>query len=433
MTVSNTTNKTSLVAGDGIVVAFGFSFPVLDETHSEVYKVVTSTNVQTLQTLNVDYTVSINPVTEGGTVTYTVAPTSLQSSFIKRVVPYTQPTDLITVSNLSESSLERAYDRGVMQAIQVQEETARALGFDIDSTTTGVVVPEPEANTYLGWNTAATNLENKASLDGSVVSIPALSGNGGKIMAVNSGGTALEYVLRQGFVSATDTTSGYLQDKALGGDGVAATVLNSGADEELIFAVDLATTPGLEFDSGKLKAKDATAAVKGVASFNTTDFTVTAGAVTLKAGATVQVVNTQTGAVATGTTLIPLDNTIPQNTEGDEYMTLAITPTNASNKLRIDVVVNASTSNGGARIAAVLFQDAAAAGIAAANERTSINSEASNISYSHTMVAGTTLTTTFKVRIGGTAAGTITFNGTSGGGIFGGIMASSITITEIKV
>ena len=35
-----------------------------------------------------------------------------------------------------------------------------------------------------------------------------------------------------------------------------------------------------------------------------------------------QIVATQTGAVATGTTTFPEDDTIPQNTEGDEYMTL---------------------------------------------------------------------------------------------------------------
>ena len=32
----------------------------------------------------------------------------------------------------------------------------------------------------------------------------------------------------------------------------------------------------------------------------------------------VQTVNTETGAVATGTTLMPIDDTIPQNTEGNE-------------------------------------------------------------------------------------------------------------------
>jgi hypothetical protein len=66
---------------------------------------------------------------------------------------------------------------------------------------------------------------------------------------------------------------------------------------------------------------------------------VQAGAVTtsdLPAGSVLQVVNVQTGAVATGTSQTQNDDTIPQNTEGTEFITLAITPTSASSKLKID-------------------------------------------------------------------------------------------------
>ena len=38
-----------------------------------------------------------------------------------------------------------------------------------------------------------------------------------------------------------------------------------------------------------------------------------------------------------GTTIIPHDNTIPQKTEGDEFLTLAITPKSALSKLKIEV------------------------------------------------------------------------------------------------
>ncbi len=51
-------------------------------------------------------------------------------------------------------------------------------------------------------------------------------------------------------------------------------------------------------------------------------------------GSVVQAVNTQTGAVGTTTTIMPFDDTIPQITEGSEFMTRAITPTSASNILR---------------------------------------------------------------------------------------------------
>ena len=64
--------------------------------------------------------------------------------------------------------------------------------------------------------------------------------------------------------------------------------------------------------------------------------------ITTAATAVVQIVNVTDGALATGTTVIPQDDTIPQKTEGDEWMTLAITPKASSNKLFIQAVVNMS-------------------------------------------------------------------------------------------
>lgn len=148
-------------------------------------------------------------------------------------------------------------------------------------------------------------------------------------------------------------------------------------------------------------------------------------------GDIVQRVTTVTGAVATGTTLIPGDNTIPQNTEGDQYMTLAITPTSAANYLDIEVVWN-GTSSVSSHIGVALFQDSTANALAATYVAVSGGGFAQNACFKYRMTAGTTSATTFKVRAGGNTAGTVTFNGVGGAQIFGGVMASSITITEIK-
>lgn len=150
------------------------------------------------------------------------------------------------------------------------------------------------------------------------------------------------------------------------------------------------------------------------------------------AGFVVQVVNTQTGAMATGTTVIPSDDTIPQNTEGDEYMTLAITPKAATNKLRIDVVFFGTVSVAGHLLVA-LFQDATANALAATEARVEAGGSMATVSFTYYMTAGTTSATTFKVRAGPSTAGTTTFNGTAGARRMGGVGASSITITEIKV
>jgi|TARA_R110002074_G_C12237405_1_gene638878 hypothetical protein len=147
----------------------------------------------------------------------------------------------------------------------------------------------------------------------------------------------------------------------------------------------------------------------------------------------VQIVNVQTGAVATGTTAIPYDDTIPQNTEGDEFMTLAITPKHASNKLKIDVVWLGSQSNSLSYMIATLFQDSTAGALAAGFQgKSRSSSDESGIIFTHYMAAGTTSETTFKVRAGA-ASGTTTFNGHTTARTLGGVVASSITITEYSV
>ena len=157
---------------------------------------------------------------------------------------------------------------------------------------------------------------------------------------------------------------------------------------------------------------------------------------TLTTGKVIQVVNVMAGALITHTTTMPSDATIPQNTEGGEYMTLAITPTNASNKLLIEVVVGEhwnSYSSGTSRSDSIaLFQDSTANALAS-SQKTAGNSWTTTFAFNHFMAAGTTSETTFKVRGGGHHAGTSNFNGAAGGIMHGGVMASSITITEIAV
>ncbi len=166
---------------------------------------------------------------------------------------------------------------------------------------------------------------------------------------------------------------------------------------------------------------------------NTTQLSTTAFVAAAMAGVSgklVQVVNTQTGAVATTTTTIPDDDTIPQITEGAEFMTRTITPTSASNNLKIDVVIIFSSSAAN-KNAVALFRDSTANALAAARGEIFNAGENNAISFSHFMAAGTTSLITFRVRAGGLQAGTFTFNGEGGARKFGGVLASSITVTEI--
>ncbi len=154
----------------------------------------------------------------------------------------------------------------------------------------------------------------------------------------------------------------------------------------------------------------------------------TIAAAALPAGSVIQVVNYQTGAVATGTTLIPNDDTIPQITEGNEYMTLAITPTSATSLLEVTVTA-VSGSSAGNYMCVALFRDSGANALATAIYYAAIDTYYP-VTYSYRVVSGSVSATTFRVRIGGNNAGTTTFNGRNGARLFGGTMASSITIKE---
>jgi hypothetical protein len=151
-------------------------------------------------------------------------------------------------------------------------------------------------------------------------------------------------------------------------------------------------------------------------------------------GSTIQSVWVQDGAIDTGTTPIP-STTIPQITEGDEYMTLAITPTVATNRLVIEVVWHGASSNTNEQIFIALFKDATASALASsfAVKNTAANTRGSG-SFRHEIVSGTLSEITFRVRAGTPDAGTTTFNGDGVAGVLqGGVLASSIRITEIQV
>ena len=149
-----------------------------------------------------------------------------------------------------------------------------------------------------------------------------------------------------------------------------------------------------------------------------------------EASKVVQMVNTQTGALATGSTTIPIDDTIPQITEGDQYMTRTITPTSASNVLLIQVVVFCGISAASMNVTVALFVGTTTNALAAIARNTGGANNLGINTFNHYMTAGVTTELTFRVRAGGNDASTMTFNGNVGGRYFGGVAASSITITE---
>jgi hypothetical protein len=157
---------------------------------------------------------------------------------------------------------------------------------------------------------------------------------------------------------------------------------------------------------------------------------------TLSAGKVLQVVNTTITAKVTGTTTAPQDDTKMQITEGVATTLIrAITPSSASNKLKIDMVlVGVEHSAAASNLVCGLFQDSTASCLASMIFILSATaSRPGSIAFSHYMAAGTTSSTSFSVRLGSGIAGTSRMNAWVGGNASDGTSSSSITITEIAV
>lgn len=130
-------------------------------------------------------------------------------------------------------------------------------------------------------------------------------------------------------------------------------------------------------------------------------------------------------------TVIPYDDTVPQSGEGKQFNSVTITPTSASNRLRVEVDYDFVMSSGADTCIMALFQDATAGALAAtATYLPGSYQDALHLAYE--MAAGTTSATTFKTRAGMGAA-TLYVNGDTGARKLGGVAAVRMRVTEIAV
>lgn len=148
----------------------------------------------------------------------------------------------------------------------------------------------------------------------------------------------------------------------------------------------------------------------------------------VRSGAVVQFQGASNSTDGTTTTLIPADNLgPPQNTEGAEVATQAITPKATSNKLVIEAWQVVATPAGSSTVTIALFQDSNANALAAAEFFQTQSSGIVTLYVKHIMDAGTTSATTFKYRVGSNTAGTLTY-----GTRYGTASTGGISITEYK-
>lgn len=130
-------------------------------------------------------------------------------------------------------------------------------------------------------------------------------------------------------------------------------------------------------------------------------------------------------------TTIPFDNTKPQSNEGDEYTEIAttITPTNASSDLIVEVKLWVSSA-GINTIIASIFRDSGADCLSSGWVTNPGASYANELSLVAKVAAGSTSSTTFKVRWGVVTSGTVYLNNSGGTSYLGGALISSMRVYE---
>ncbi len=128
-------------------------------------------------------------------------------------------------------------------------------------------------------------------------------------------------------------------------------------------------------------------------------------------------------------TSIPNDNTIPQNTEGAEAITVTITPTSATSKLLIRFNAFFTMAALGTTTVA-LFQDTTANALNATCSTAGNSNYKVCIPLEYEMTSGTTSATTFKIRYGPDSGTSYFLQGTSA--IYSTAIQAKLEVIEIK-
>ncbi len=162
MTISSESYKSGPYSGNDSTTVFSYGFKIYANTEIEVIKTATDGSETTL-VLSTDYTVSGVGSDSGGDVTYPVTGSPLATGeklTIRRVNPLTQLTDLRNQGAFFSENIEKAMDRLIMVVQQQQEKIDRMLRLPSSTTSSDLVIPDPESGKYLQWRADLTGLQN---------------------------------------------------------------------------------------------------------------------------------------------------------------------------------------------------------------------------------------------------------------------------------
>ena len=466
--------------GNGVTTVFPYTFKILDEADI----LVTVDGVTKI--LTTDYSVSGVGNDAGGNVTFVAAPANGTTVVRTRDMGYERTTDYQDNGDLPASTLDDDIDRTVMLIQQLRAALLRSVKLPVGTTVEQVLTESAaaRADKIMGFDSSG-NIVVKAAVDIDVTPVSVF------MASVLDDTTWQEALNTLGFKKGADITAAATVDlgtatgntvdvthstgttaiTSLGGASLQAgteietrfvitggtlTLTHHATNLYLAGGADITLANGDVIRWRKMHSSNAEWKMVGGWRADGSSWAVPPSQAEAEAGTAttprpwtaervkqaiaaqasgkiVQVVEATPYTTAGSTaTAIPLDSTIPQNTEGAELTTVTITPTNASNRLRIEANLPFVDGSAGIFICAALFQDSTANALALGVLTLNGTNYANNITFTHEMAAGTTSATTFKLRAG-PSTGTAYFNRRAAGETLGGVSAVRLRVTEIKV
>ena len=153
MTVSSSTDRATFL-GNGVAQIFPLPFRFFANSEIQAWLVTNSTGALTVLSLGTHYTLSGagdpevdgNPTSE---LTMLTAPTALQSLFVQRVIPATQPTDIVNQGRFFPEIHENVFDRLTMLMQQVGGEAEGAIRVAVGDPEPSRLVPAAQRANFL--------------------------------------------------------------------------------------------------------------------------------------------------------------------------------------------------------------------------------------------------------------------------------------------
>jgi len=447
MTISTTISDISY-NGDGVTTIFAVPYVFFTNTEIQVISLVIATDVETVLTLTTDYTVA-GGNGNTGTVTAVVPPPVGTTITIARMTARTQLADYTENDPFPAATHERALDRITAIVQEASAATDRALKVSVTSPITDLVLPSPDPDTILGWNGAGTGIENK--------NIPGGAAVYSSISTTRAGLAASE-------AATPDSLASFWQQ---GSDIVAAANLAKPADANLggyhfvtgntgISSLWTGEKDGMEVELRFTGTPLLTASANFIPP-NANNYQVVAGDILrfrwenggtrmrvvggIRANGQALIAPTVTAPVFVGryyaeyatnadlATIIPLDDTIPTSTEGTQILSIPVTTTTATQRVRLRVGGICAPLGNDVPIIA-LFRGTTCVQVTAGMRPFGVLYY-SSIYAEFEEQPGAAGVYTYSVRVGASAS-TMRMNGTSSVRLFGGAAKTTLTIDVVE-